>query len=266
MVSKFISRGAAGYDAYMGRWSRRLAPRFLDFAGIGARASIADIGCGTGSLTFEIASRPTARRIEAIDYEADFVAALVERNKDPRVHVQQGDACTLPFGDNAFDCALSMLVLHFVSDAQSAIDEMKRVLREGGIAAATVWDTFGGMPSQRIFWDTAAALEPTAVARRAGSINRPMTRPGELRSGFEKAGFIDISETLLTIEMDFENFDDYWHPLLEGQGTLKDYLDGLPGTTRGRIENAVRESYLAGFPDGARTFASVARAVRGHAP
>src|SRR5450432_4258426 len=103
MVSNFISRGAAGYDAYMGRWSRRLAPLFLDFAGIGAGESIADIGCGTGSLTTEIAKRSTATRIEAIDYEAAFVAALVERNKDPRVHAQQGDACKLPFKDNEFD-------------------------------------------------------------------------------------------------------------------------------------------------------------------
>jgi ubiquinone/menaquinone biosynthesis C-methylase UbiE len=142
-------------------------------------------------LTTEIASRSTARRIEALDYEADFVAALVERNKDPRAHAQQGDACKLPFGDNEVDSALSMLVLHFVSDAQSAINEMRRVLGEGGIAAATVWDT-------------AAALEPTASVQRVV----PMTRPSELRSGFEKAGFISIRETLLTIQMDFESFED----------------------------------------------------------
>ena len=56
-----------------------------------------------------------------------------------------------------------MLVLHFVSDAHQAVAEMLRVVRPGGIVAATVWDTFGGMPSQRIFWDTSAAIEPSAL-------------------------------------------------------------------------------------------------------
>ena len=77
MASTFIARGAVGYDAYMGRWSRRLAPLFLDFAGVEVGETIADIGCGTGSLTFEIARRSQAARIEAIDYEADFISALI---------------------------------------------------------------------------------------------------------------------------------------------------------------------------------------------
>ena len=159
-----------------------------------------------------------------------------------------------------------MLVLHFVSDAQHAIEEMKRVLRPGGVAAATVWDTFGGMPSQRIFWDTAAALEPTAIPRRASSIIRPMTSSGELRSGFMKAGFADISEAILTIRMDFDHFEDYWHPLLSGQGTIRDFLAGLSETTRNQIEKGVRLAFLGERPDGPRSFASVAWAVRGIAP
>ena len=34
MNSKFVARGADKYDSFMGRWSRRLAPLFLDFAGL----------------------------------------------------------------------------------------------------------------------------------------------------------------------------------------------------------------------------------------
>jgi SAM-dependent methyltransferase len=43
----------------------------------------------------------------------------------------------------------SLLVLHFVSDPHQALREMRRVLRPGGTAAATVWDNYGGMPSIR---------------------------------------------------------------------------------------------------------------------
>lgn len=266
MASSFISRGAAGYDSYMGRWSQRLAPLFLDFAGVGVNEIVADLGCGTGSLTFEVARRSEVARIEAIDYEADFIGALLERNQDARMHARQGDVCALPFKDAEFDRAYSMLVLHFVADSQRAIDEMRRVVRLGGVAAATVWDTFGGMPALRIFWDTAAAVEATAITRRASSIVRPMASSGELRSGFLRAGFVDVSDGMLTIRMDFDFFEDYWHPLLTGQGTVRDFLAGLPDLTRAQIENGVREAYLGGRPDGPRSFASVAWAVRGTVP
>ena len=35
----------------MGRWSERLAPLFIQFAGIHDGERILDVGCGTGSLT-----------------------------------------------------------------------------------------------------------------------------------------------------------------------------------------------------------------------
>src|SRR5262245_52173256 len=116
MSSKFQSRGADKYDAYMGRWSRRLATPFLDFAGLAAGEHVVDIGCGTGSLTFELPARAAVASIEAIDYEQHFVDAARERNTDPRINFQKGDACNLPFTDGQFDRALSMLVLHFVAD------------------------------------------------------------------------------------------------------------------------------------------------------
>lgn len=266
MASNFIARGADAYDSYMGRWSRRLAPLFLDFAGLVAHERVLDVGCGTGSLTFAILARADIRTIEAIDYEADFVEALRQRNSDPRVTARQGDACALDFANASFDRALSLLVLHFVSDPGRAAAEMRRVVRPGGVAAACVWDTFGGMPSQRIFWDTVAAIEPAAMDRRAGSLMRPTTQPGELRAAFEQAGFERVAETMLTIRMDFLDFSNYWSPLLTGQGTLAAFLADLPGQTRARVEDSVRAAYLCNRPDGPRSFVSVACAVRGVVP
>ncbi|WP_374296747.1 class I SAM-dependent methyltransferase [Sphingomonas sp.] len=266
MASTFISRGAQGYDRYMGRWSARLAPLFLDFAGLAAGDRVLDVGCGTGNLALAVAARPDILSVDAIDYEEQFVLALRRRNTDQRVTVHRGDACALPFTDASFDRALSMLVLHFVSDAPRAVAEMRRVLRPGGVAAATVWDTYGGMPSQRIFWDTVAALEPSALGRRVASLIRPATRPGELLALFGQAGFAQITEAMLTIRMDFESFDDYWHPLIGGQGTLAAFLSELPAEIRGRIEQGVRAAYLCGQPEGPRSFASVAWAIRGVVP
>jgi ubiquinone/menaquinone biosynthesis C-methylase UbiE len=266
MPSKFISRGAEQYDGYMGRWSRRLAPLFLDFAGLAAGERVLEAGCGTGSLTFALPKRADVALIEAIDYEPKFVEAARERNSDPRINIQQGDACSLQFPDRTFDRALSMLVLHFVSDPERAIAEMRRVVRPGGVGAATVWDNFGGMPSVRMFWDTAAAVEPRAIDRRVSALVRRMTEPGEMRHAFSEAGFRDVAETMLTIRMDFANFDDYWIPTITGQGTHAEFMASLTEPARQRIEAAVREAYLCNRPDGPRSFPSVAWAVRGVVP
>lgn len=266
MASTFIAHGADAYDHYMGRWSRRLAPLFLDFAGSAAGERVLDAGCGTGSLSLVLVERAAVKAIDAIDFEPDFVAALQARIGSHPITARQGDICSLPFADAAFDRALSLLVLHFVSDAGQAARELRRVVRPGGIVAVSVWDTYGGMPSQRIFWDTMVAIEPSADMRRAATMFRPATQPGDLPALLSGAGLTDVRETLLTIRMEFADFEDYWHPLLTAQGSLGQLVEGLAAPIRARVIEAVRAAYLCDRPDGPRSFASVAWAARGVVP
>jgi len=265
MPPNFVAAGPEAYDAQMGRWSRRLAVPFLDFAGSPEGERVLDVGCGTGNLALALLARG-ARCVDAIDFDAGFVEAVRARSQDARLQAQVGDACALPYADGTFDRALSMLVFHFVSDAGRAIAEMRRVLRPGGVAAATVWDTYGGMPAVRMFQDTAAAIAPEAHARRESQTMRPMTREGELKAAFEAEGFRDVSDTMLTIRMDFESFDDFWIPTTQLHGATSAFMASLAQATRGSIEAAVRAAYLCGRPDGPRGFVSAAWAVRGMAP
>ena len=122
-----------------------------------------------------------------------FCAIIIGRRRD-------GASAASVFWPYGFDRALSMLILHFVADPQRAAAEMRRVVRPGGVAAAAVWDNYGGMPAHRLFWDTFSAIEPTA---RPKLVARPTTQPGELKKTFANAGFIDITETMLTIRMEF---------------------------------------------------------------
>jgi len=121
------------------------------------------------------------------------------------------------------------------------------------------------MPSWRLFWDTIVALEPEAADKGPTRTKRPMTGEGELRAAFESAGFAGVADTMLTIRMDYANFDDFWHPMVYGQGTFGSFFDTLSETRRDRLRDAVRGAYLGGEGDGSRGFASVAWAVRGTA-
>ncbi|RUX05594.1 class I SAM-dependent methyltransferase, partial [Mesorhizobium sp. M8A.F.Ca.ET.059.01.1.1] len=109
MTSSFTVHDASGYEQLMGRWSRKLAPKFIGFAGLAPGEKILDVGCGTGSLTFELAKSAELASIEAIDFSPVFVEAAKRRNADPRIEIQQADATALPFADNAFDRALALL-------------------------------------------------------------------------------------------------------------------------------------------------------------
>jgi hypothetical protein len=93
-----------------------------------------------------------------------------------------------------------------------------------------------------------------------------MTSPGGMARGFTAAGLENIAEVILTIRMDFASFDDYWFPLINGQGTLAAFLSTLPQDVPERVQAAVRKAYLSGQPDGPRSFSSVAWAVKGTVP
>ncbi len=265
--STFTATDGDAYEQQMGRWSKRLAEAFLDFAGpLGDAEHILDLGCGTGSLSIALARRSVSCRICGLDFSAAYVEYARRRVADPRLEFRVGDACQIPFPEASFDRVLSLLMLHFVPAAPTAVAEMRRVARPGSVVAAAVWDARGGVVAQRIFLDTAATLDPRADALRARNCTRPMTRPGELAAAWRDAGFRDIRETTLTIRVDYADFEDFWAPHLGRQGPAADYVAGLGPTALGLLRAHVRRAYLDGEPDGPRSYAATAWAVRGTAP
>src|SRR5690348_677365 len=167
MPSMFNARDAGNYEKLMGRWSRRLAPLFIEHAGIADGEEVLEVGCGTGSLTFTLVQKAALAGLTAIDHSEIYLAAAQARNHDPRIQLEQGDGCALRFPDASFDRALSMLVLPSVlPEPALMVAEMRRVTRPGGVVAAAFWDSPGGSSSQRMLWDTAAALDEAAAEAR----------------------------------------------------------------------------------------------------
>lgn len=266
MPSTFNANNAAAYDRLMGRWSRRLAALFIEHAGTGATDRLLEVGCGTGSLTFALAQTAPFADLTAVDFADVYVQAARGMNRDPRIHFEQGDATALRFEDGRFDRTLSLLLLHLVPGPERAVAEMRRVTRPGGVVAAAVWDAEGGMVMQRMFWDTAAALDPAAGPLRARSMANPVVAPGGLRRLFTAAGLEEVEERTLTIRMEPADYADYWEPYASGEGPIGAYVAGLSADARARLEQHLRAAYLAGRADGPRSFAAMAWFCRGVAP
>ncbi len=264
--STFTAADGDGYELIMGRWSRRLAIPFLAFAGTVEHEHILDVGCGTGALADALMKQSNPAEVRAVDIAEVYVAYAQKRHAHPGLVFAVCDACALDFPENHFDRVLSLLVLHFVPRPADAIAEMRRVAKPGAVVAAAVWDVRGGFVANRLFFDTAAALDPRAGQRRAKNYTRPLTKPGELVAAWRSAGLLDVVETQLTIRMEFENFQDYWRPYLGKDGPGAEYVGSLNSDERALLEAAVRNAYLDGEPDGPRSYAALAWAVKGTAP
>ena len=180
--SSFHATDGDAYERQMGRWSSRLAELFLDFAGP-ATGQCLDLGCGTGNLSVALLRRAPAVRVTGLDFSPAYVAHAQGRPDTAGAEFRVGDACALPFADGSFDRVLSLLMLHFVPRAADAVAEMRRVTRPGGVAAATVWDARGGLVAPRLFFDTAAMLDPAADRLWAQNYVRPMLRASSSRPG-----------------------------------------------------------------------------------
>lgn len=252
------------YEAFMGRWSRKMAPKFLTWVRVPEGARVVDVGSGTGAMAEALLARGAAS-VQGFDLSPGFVEAAKRRLPDPRVQFTVADAQALPAPDASFDAAVSGLTLNFVPDPGRAVAEMKRVTRPGGIVAAYLWDLARGMGLLRNFWDVAVELDPD----RAGPLDegRRFTLCSREALGelFRKAQLEDVRSGALTIEMPFENFEAYWSPFLGGQGPAPGYLASLDGGARERLRVALR-SRVAPRGDGPFTLKARAWAVRGRLP
>jgi ubiquinone/menaquinone biosynthesis C-methylase UbiE len=264
--STFVAADGDGYELQMGRWSRRLAPLFVKFAGIARAKQVVDVGCGTGNLSFCLAESTEIGSVRGLDLAEAYVEYAKRKNHDPRIEFQVGDACALPFPDASFDHALSMLVLQFVPQAERAVREMRRVIRPGGTVAAATWDTRGGFVAYRMFFDTAAMLSAGGMERRARVYIRPLSRPGELARLWSDVGLQEVVQDMLTIRMDFQAFADYWSPCEGKDGPIADYVSTLDQDEKAELRDAVMQAYLDGEPDGPRSYAATAWVVKGTVP
>jgi SAM-dependent methyltransferase len=249
------------YEAYMGRWSRQVAPRFLDWLGVPDGRDWLEVGCGTGALSAAIIARCNPGSLVAIDPSEGFVASARAAVPDRRAVFQAGDAQALAFESASRDAIASALVLNFVPDRAKALAEMKRVARAGGTVGFYVWDyPGGGMELMRAFWEAATALDPGA-AELSEDRRFPFCTPEGLTALAKDAGMARIDCTAIEVPTVFRDFDDYWRPFTLGAGPAPGYCTSLDEAARQRLKERLQKS-LPRAADGSIVLKARAWAVK----
>ena len=107
--------------------------------GIAAGERLLDLACGSGNAA--LLADAAGARVTGLDASPRLLD--VARARVPAGEFVQGDAAALPFGDGAFDAAVSVFGLIFAKPAETAVAELARAVRPGGRIAITTWPRRG---------------------------------------------------------------------------------------------------------------------------
>lgn len=249
------------YECYMGRWSRLLAPRFLDWLDAPRDLDWLEVGCGTGALSAAIVTSTDPASLTAIDPSEAFVRAARANVPDRRARFEVGDARALAAPTASKDAIVSGLVLNFVPDKAKALAEMKRVARPEGRVAFYVWDyAGGGAEFLRYFWQAAAALDPAAL-ELTERIRFPYCTQDGLVDLARSAGLGGVESAPIETPTVFESFEAYWQPFTLGAGPAGGYCKSLDPSARERLKERL-SSDLPRRDDGAIVLAARAWGIK----
>lgn len=179
-----LHRARAYYDDFSHRYDDRRGGRDpggyhdlideleVDFVARFARGlDVLEVGCGTGLLLAQF--EQFARSARGLDLSPGMLAKARERGLD----VTLGSATDLPFADESFDVACSFKVLPHVEDIGSALREMFRVVRPGGVVITEFYNPV----SLRALAKRLAGAQPVSDERHEGHVHTRFDAPWGIR-------------------------------------------------------------------------------------
>ena len=99
---------------------------------------ILDVACGTGLLLERLTERSDQPDLVGID-RVPAMLDTARHRLGQRATLLEGTAERLPFDDAAFQLVVSTNALHYFPDADTALDEIRRVISPSGNLVITDW-------------------------------------------------------------------------------------------------------------------------------
>jgi ubiquinone/menaquinone biosynthesis C-methylase UbiE len=197
-------------ESYEAGWRDSLAlvqSRLLEVSAAKPGEHVLDIACGTGLVTFPLASAVTSSgRIVATDISQamiDIIRREAERRSQPQIDAFRADAEALEaLPDNSFDLVTCALGFMYFPEPEKAMGEILRVLKPGGRAVFAVWGA-----RKNCGW---AEIFPIVDARVQSAVCPMFFHLGTGRSLawlMENAGFTSVTDERLTTELPYADED-----------------------------------------------------------
>ncbi len=240
-------RASTCYEEF---WRTQLQPSLdcvVDAAAMQAGERVIDVACGTGLVTLPAALQVgPSGRVLATDIAPKMVAAVAQRAHDAGIaNVDVATAGAESLGvDGEFDVALCSLGLMYVPSPPAALAEMHRALRAGGRTIVSVWGE-----RRNCGWAEIFPIVDARVSSDVCPMFFALGGHGVLRSTMERAGFSDVTEERLSVELVYGS---------DGEAIGAAFLGGPVALAASRFDDETRASayaeYLASiapFADGA---------------
>jgi ubiquinone/menaquinone biosynthesis C-methylase UbiE len=106
------------------------------------QSCVLEVGCGTGIIALDIASK--VEEVVGVDISPAMIGVAKSKARSltlRNVRFEVGDGYDLPFETESFDLVLMTNLLHVVKDPDAILKEAKRLLKPGGLLI-TVTDCY----------------------------------------------------------------------------------------------------------------------------
>jgi ubiquinone/menaquinone biosynthesis C-methylase UbiE len=197
------------YTADSQVWAEHFAGEALQLASLPPSPSIVDVATGPGSLAL-LAAKDGAI-VSAIDFSTTMIENLKRRANELGLaiaDVRVGDGQDLPFDDNAFDGAFSMVGLIFFPDRAAGFRELHRVLRPGRRAVvSSIASIEGPFP---LVLNSIRALNPE-LPNVSGKM--PLGDPQEFKCEMSAAGFYQVTIHTITHLVTTPTLTEFWQKI-----------------------------------------------------
>jgi ubiquinone/menaquinone biosynthesis C-methylase UbiE len=174
------------------------AADLVDRAQLRGGEEVLDVACGTGVVARLAAKKVASGRVMGLDLNPGMLAvARGVLSEGASVEWMEGSALELPFPSGRFDAVLCQLGLQFFPDQPKALREMRRVVRDSGRIALSVYSPIERTPGADAFVRALdEVLGPQASRIKRGE--HSFANPAQLEMLLRGAGFSTID--VLTVE------------------------------------------------------------------